>query len=155
MSLPLTQVARDLLNKPAAHALVITTNRDGSPHATLVWVEERDGTLTFNTATGRRKWFNMRRNPHILVAVQDPDAPRAYAVFEGTATLSEEGANDQINRLSKKYTGRESYAGFNDRERRVSVRLDLEKISGRGRRSRSRLAPSSAGGLSREVVRAS
>lgn len=132
MSLPLPQAARDLLNKPKAHALIITTNKDGSPHATLVWVEERDGSLTFNTATGRRKWFNMRRTPHIAVSVQDPDAPRTYAVFEGTAVLSEEGANDQINRLAKKYTGSESYGGFNDRERRVSVRLDLEKLSGMG-----------------------
>ena len=132
MSLPPPQAARDLLNKPKAHALIITTNKDGSPHATLVWVEERDGALTFNTATGRRKWFNMRRTPHILISVQDPDAPRTYAVFEGTAVLSEDGANDQINRLSRKYTGRESYGGFNDREGRVSVRLDLDKISGMG-----------------------
>jgi PPOX class probable F420-dependent enzyme len=132
MSLPLPQAARDLLNKPKAHALIITINKDGSPHATLVWVEERDGALTFNTATGRRKWFNMRRTPHIVVSVQDPDAPRTYAVFEGTAVLSEEGANDQINRLAKKYTGSESYGGFNDRERRVSVRLDLDKLSGMG-----------------------
>lgn len=74
----------------------------------------------------------MRRTPHIAVSVQDPGAPRTYAVFEGTAVRSEEGANDQINRLSKKYTGRESYGGFNDRERRVSVRLNLNKISGMG-----------------------
>lgn len=132
MSLPLPEAARDLLNKPKAHALVITTNRDGSPHATLVWVEEHEGVLTFNTATGRRKWFNMRRNPHILVSVQDPDAPRTYAVFEGAATLSEDGANDQINRLSKKYTGRDNYGGYNDRERRVSVRVDVTKITGMG-----------------------
>lgn len=128
----LPQAARDLLNKPRAHALVITTNRDGSPHATLVWVEEHDGILTSNTATGRRKWFNMRRNPQILVSVQDPDAPRTYAVFEGTAVLSEVGANEQIDRLSKKYTGRESYGGHNDRERRVSVRVDVTRITGMG-----------------------
>ncbi len=132
MSLPLPEAARDLLNKPKAHALVITTNKDGSPHATLVWVEEQDGALTFNTATGRRKWFNMRRTPHILVSVQDPDAPRTYAVFDGSATLSEEGANAQIDRLSKKYTGRESYGGHNDREKRVSVTLELERITGMG-----------------------
>lgn len=132
MSLPLPQSARDLVNKPNAHALVITTNKDGSPHATLVWVEEHDGRLTFNTATERRKWFNMRRNPRILVSVQDPDAPRTYAVFEGTATLSDEGANEQIDRLSKKYTGRETYGGYNERERRVSVRVDITRITGMG-----------------------
>lgn len=132
MSLALPQAACDLLNKPKAHALVVTTNRDGSLHATLVWVEEHNGTLTFNTATGRRKWFNMRRNPQILVSVQDPDAPRAYAVFEGMAVLSEVGANEQIDRLSKKYTERESYGGHNDRERRVSVRVDISRITGMG-----------------------
>ncbi|MBM4410082.1 MAG: PPOX class F420-dependent oxidoreductase [Chloroflexi bacterium] len=132
MSLPLPPAARDLINKPTAHALVVTTNKDGSPHATLVWVEEHDGRLTFNTATGRRKWFNLRRNPHILVVVQDPAAPGTYAVFEGTATLSEEGANEQIDRLSKKYTGRETYDGYNERERRVSIRVDIAKIAGVG-----------------------
>ncbi len=95
-------------------------------------MEERYGLLTFNTETGRRKWFNMRRDPHILLAVQDPDAPGTYAVFEGTATLSEEGANEQIDRLSKKYTGRETYDGYNERERRVSVRVDTAKITGAG-----------------------
>ena len=43
-----------------------------------------------------------------------------------------DGANDQIDRLSKKYTGREKYASHREGETRVSVRISPTWIEARG-----------------------
>ena len=50
----------------------------------------------------------------------------------GTVMMKDEGANDQIDRLSKKYTGREKYASHREGETRVSVRISPTWIESRG-----------------------
>lgn len=128
----LPQAARDLLNKPRAHALVVTTNRDGSPHATFVWAEEHDGILTFNAVTGGVSGSTCAATRRSPSPCGIRPCPRTRRTCEGTAVLSEVGADEQIDRLSKKYTGRESYGGHNDRERHVSGRVDVTRITGMG-----------------------
>ncbi len=50
----------------------------------------------------------------------------------GTGTLVDEGADEQIDRLSKKYTGRDVYGSRQPDEQRVSVRITAERILSRG-----------------------
>ena len=52
--------------------------------------------------------------------------------MKGTATLVDEGADAQIDRLSKKYTGRDVYGSREPGERRVSVRITPSRILSRG-----------------------
>ena len=130
MTLP--QAAIDLLDHPKAHATIITTNSKGQPQVTLVWVEALDGTLSFNTALGRQKVKNLQHNPRLVVSVQNPDALREYAVFEGTANLTEDGADEQIDRLARKYTDEERYPWRKPEERRVRVDVDVRAIKGMG-----------------------
>ena len=52
--------------------------------------------------------------------------------LSGTAALVDEGADAQIDRLSKKYTGRDVYASRQPGERRVSVRITPDRILSRG-----------------------
>lgn len=129
--MPLPQAAIDLLNHPKAHAVVVTLNRDGSPQTTLVWVEASNGTVSFNTALGRQKTRNLERDPRVTVSVQNPENPREYAVFEGTATLTEDGADEQIDRLAQKYLGR-PYPNRQPSERRVRVDVDVHAVKGTG-----------------------
>ncbi|MEX2032863.1 MAG: PPOX class F420-dependent oxidoreductase [Dehalococcoidia bacterium] len=130
MSIP--DAAAQLVNHPKAHATVITTNPSGTPQVTLVWAEVADGVLSFNTAAGRQKERNIRRNSHVAVSVQDPENPRQYAVFEGTATITEEGSDEQIDRLAKKYLGLDSYPQRSTSEQRVRVNIEVERITGMG-----------------------
>ena len=54
-------------------AYLATTNEDGSPHVMPLWVDvdvERDLVL-FNTADGRQKARNVRRDPRVMVASHD------------------------------------------------------------------------------------
>ena len=125
----LSESALRILNHPRTFAHVATLNRDGSPHLTVVWVETIDGVLSFNTARGRQKAVNLERDPRIAVSVENPEHPGQYLSFHGRARLIDEGADDQINRLSRRYTGAD-FDGFVEGERRVRVDVDVERITG-------------------------
>lgn len=130
--MPLPQPAIDLLNHPKAHATVVTTGRNGQPQVTLVWVEPLEDGVSFNTALGRQKARNIERDSRIIVSVQNPDSPGQYAVFEGVATLTEDGADEQIDRLAKKYLGVDAYPYRNPAEQRVRVQVDVASVKGMG-----------------------
>ena len=52
--------------------------------------------------------------------------------LSGIATLTEEGANEQIDRLARKYKGLDSYPWHKPEETRVSVRISPTWIEARG-----------------------
>lgn len=125
----LSPQAVELLQKPfIAH--IATVMRDGTPQVTPVWVDTDGEHVIFNTAEGRLKVKNLRRNPNIAVSVVDPQSPNRGAlivrgkVVEITAT----GAEEHINKLSMKYNGRP----YNLRpgEVRVIVKIKPDRIAG-------------------------
>ena len=61
---PLDDRAKAIIDRPNL-AFVATVMADGSPQLTPVWIEREGDTITFNTATGRVKERNLRRDPHI------------------------------------------------------------------------------------------
>ena len=94
-----------ILNKKS-FAHVATTNADGSPQVTPVWVDYDGEYILINSAAGRKKDRNMRARPQVAVSVQDPDNPYRYLGVEGVvAEVTEEGAAAHIHALSRKYTG--------------------------------------------------
>jgi PPOX class probable F420-dependent enzyme len=110
-----------------AHYGVVTTLRpDGSPHSTMVWVERDGETVGFNTAYGRAKPSNLERDPRLSVLVTAPDFYHWVSV-SGRAELTADGAEEQIDRLSRKYDGKpwEYVAG----QRRVRVRVVPEHVT--------------------------
>ena len=113
---------------------VVTTLRpDGSPHSTVVWVDVDDGgAVSFNTARGRAKPRYLARDPRLSLTVVDPGDPFRWVALSGTAELVDEGADGQIDRLAKKYLGQDAYPWRGPDERRVSVRIAVEKVDGTG-----------------------
>jgi PPOX class probable F420-dependent enzyme len=87
--------------------------------------------VSFNTARPRAKPLHLEDDPRVSLVVVDPHDPYRWIAMTGTATMRDEGANDQIDRLSKKYTGREKYASHRDGETRVSVRISPTWIESR------------------------
>ena len=65
---------KDLLQKKA-FANIATVNADGSPQVTPVWFDAEGEQLRINTARGRVKDKNLRRNPVVALTVMDPDNP--------------------------------------------------------------------------------
>ena len=75
----------------------------------MVWMDVDGDQPTFNTAEGRIKPRNLRRDPRIMVAVQDRNDPQAYVLLYGKAQLSSEGADGQIDKLAKRFLGLDEY----------------------------------------------
>jgi len=111
---------------------VITMNKNGSPQVTLVWMDVHNGKPSFNTNNARQKGRNLARDPRVMMSVQDPDNPREYALIEGTAKVSTDTAIDQINRLAGKYTGTAQYPNFQPGEVRITVDIEVARVTGRG-----------------------
>jgi PPOX class probable F420-dependent enzyme len=96
---------KDLFNKKAfAHVATLMT--DGTPHVSPVWVEFDGKNILMNSAKGRVKDKNMRRNKHIALSIQDPENPYRYIQVRGEVVeVTENNADAHIDHLSKKYTG--------------------------------------------------
>src|SRR5215467_3272653 len=122
VAVELSAAERSFLENPFV-GVVSTIAPDGAPQSTVVWVDVDGNGVSFNTAYGRVKPRNLARDPRLSLVVVDPnDAYRCLKV-SGTASLVDEGADAQIDRLSKKYTGRDVYGSRQPGEKRVSVRV--------------------------------
>ena len=123
---------RDLFTKPA-FAHLVTLMPDGSPQVTPVWIDLQDGVLVVNTAKGRLKDRNMRRDPRVALAVSDPANPYRYIQIRGRVSeTTESGADDHINRMAKKYLNADVYPYRQPGEVRVLYRIRPESVQAYG-----------------------
>lgn len=123
---------KDLFQKKT-FAHLATIGGDGSPQVTPVWVDF-DGThVRFNTAKGRVKDKNLRRNPKVALAIQDPDNPYRYIQVRGrVAEITEQGADAHIDSLTKKYLNQDKYPYRQPGEVRVLYKILPEKVQTTG-----------------------
>lgn len=136
----LTEQQKQFLDNPFV-GVVTTLRPDGSPHSTIVWVDRLDGDVGFNTARGRAKERYLTADPRASLTVVDPDNAYRWLAVSGTAELTEDGADAQIDKLAKKYLGEDEYPWRSPDETRVSVRIRPDKIDSTGlggRRARAR-----------------
>jgi PPOX class probable F420-dependent enzyme len=118
----------DLFQKKA-FAQVATIMQDGTPQVTPVWCDF-DGTyVLINSAKGRTKDLNMRRNPNVALSIQDPENPYRHLSVKGKVVeITENGADAHIDKLAKKYTGKDVYPNRRAGEVRVIYKILPEKI---------------------------
>lgn len=109
-----------------------TLREDGSPHSTVVWVDVEDGTVSFNTAFGRAKPNHLQKDPRAGILVVDPNDSYKWVAVDGPAELTTDGADTQIDKLAKKYLGKDEYPWRKAEEQRVTVRITPEHITSAG-----------------------
>ena len=132
MSATIPQEFRDLLTKKA-FAHLATIMPDGSPQVTPVWIDFDGGHVRINSAKGRIKDKNMRRNGRVALAIQDPDNPYRYLAVRGRVEeITEAGADAHIDSLTKKYLGQDRYPHRQPGEVRVIYRIRPERVSSMG-----------------------
>lgn len=122
-------VRRLLEGKNIAH--VATLMRDGSPQVTAVWVDLEGERILVNTAEGRAKPRNVRRDPRVAISIADAETPEVAAFIRGRVVeITEAGAKEHIDKLSQKYRG----TAFEHRpgQQRLILAIEAEHISGQG-----------------------
>jgi PPOX class probable F420-dependent enzyme len=123
---------RDLFNK-RAFASLATLMPDGRPQVTPVWVDLEGDYVVFNSAKGRQKDRNVRRDPRVALAIIDPDNPYRYMEIRGrVGEITEEGADAHIDKLAKKYLGVDKYPYRQPSEKRVIYKILPEHITTMG-----------------------
>lgn len=127
----LPESARELL-RGKAYAHVATTSADGRPQLTMVWADEIDGQLAFNTSRGRIKVRNLERDPRVVVTVQDARDPQQYLMVYGKAEVIPDADHAHIDRLAQRFLGMERYPYLQPGEERVTVRVVAERVGGAG-----------------------
>src|SRR5215831_2182746 len=122
----------DLFQK-RAFANLATLMPDGSPQVTPVWVDF-DGThVLVNSARGRQKDKNMQKNARVALSILDPDNPYRYLEIRGKVeVITEAGANDHIDKMAKKYMGKDKYPYRRPEEVRVLFKILPIKTSQMG-----------------------
>ena len=122
----------DLFEKKA-FANLATLNSDGSPQVTPVWVDFDGSNIIVNTARGRVKDRNLRREPRVAISMLDPENPYRYLGVQGRVVeMTEHGADAHIDKMAKKYLGKDSYPGRKPGERRMIVKVLPERVQGMG-----------------------
>ena len=122
----LTDTARRLLSEPNIVHLA-TVMPDGSPQVSPIWAHVEDGVIEFNTAAGRVKEQNMRRDPRVAFSVANRDDPYERASVRGRVVEMVEGdeARAHIDKMAKKYLGSDTYPWYKG-ETRIIVRVEPE-----------------------------
>ena len=120
--------AKHLLSgKHFAH--VATLMPDGSPQVSPVWVDVEDGLVLFNTAEGRLKPENLRRDPRVAISITDDENPYENVLIRGKAVeLTHDGADEHIDALANRYMGVDEYPLRHPGEERVIVKIEPEKV---------------------------
>lgn len=133
MSEALQKYADLLRDDRKALANVGTVMPDGSPQVTPMWFDYDGKVLRVNSAKGRVKDRNMRRNPAVAVSIVDPDNAYRYVAVRGRVIeITEDGADAHIDRLAKKYLGEDQYPHRRQGEVRVTYKIAPERVSGMG-----------------------
>jgi PPOX class probable F420-dependent enzyme len=132
MAATIPEKYRDLFSKQA-FAHLGTVMPDGSPQVTPVWVDYDGNHIRVNTAKGRVKDRNMRRNKKVALSITDPENPYRHVTVRGEVEdITEQGADAHIDSLAKKYLGKDKYPFRQPGEVRVIYKIRPEKIATMG-----------------------
>lgn len=106
-----------------------TLMKDGSPHVAPTWVDLDGNIILINTAGGRVKEKNIRRDNRIALSIYDQENPYHMVAIRGRVTdLTEIGADEHIDQLAKKYFGLDKYPRHSEDEKRIILKIQPEKI---------------------------
>jgi PPOX class probable F420-dependent enzyme len=132
MAATIPQQYLDLFDKKA-FAHLATIMADGRPQVTPVWCDFDGTSVRINSAKGRVKDRNMRRDPRVTLAIQDPDNPYRYLEIRGhVVEITEEAADAHIDSLAKKYLGADKYPYRREGEIRVMYKIHPDHTSTMG-----------------------
>lgn len=120
---------KDLFAKKS-FAHLATNMHDGRPQVTPVWIDFDGAHILVNSATGRVKDKNLRRDGRVALSILDPDNPYRYISILGEVVeVTQTGADEHIDKLAQKYLGQDKYPYHRPGEARVIYKIRPDKVS--------------------------
>jgi PPOX class probable F420-dependent enzyme len=101
---------RDLLERPVLAAL--TTRLRTGAQTNPVWFSLDGNDVLVNTTLERSKGQNLLRDPRATALIVDPDDAGRWIEIRGDVDLSETGALEHLDRLTRRYTRHPGYYGY-------------------------------------------
>jgi len=101
---------------------------DGSPQISVVWIDREGDIILVNTAKGRVKEKNVKRDPRVALSIADQQNPYHAAFIRGRVLeVTSNGAEAHIDKLAKKYLGEDKYPRAPS-EKRVIIKIEPTHI---------------------------
>jgi PPOX class probable F420-dependent enzyme len=110
-----------------------TLMEDGSPHVAPTWVDHEGDVILINTAMGRIKEKNVRKDPIVALSIFDQENPYHMVSIRGKVVeITTDGADDNIDKLAKRYFGVDKYPFRAQGEKRIILKIRPERIHHQG-----------------------
>ena len=117
-------------------AHLVTVNKDGSPHVTIVWVGLDGDDIVIGKLAEDQKVRNIRRDPRVSLSIEaegDQHGMQNHLVVEGTATVTEGGAPALLHELAQRYVGPgTTFPPMPDPPEGYVIRVAPSKVRGMG-----------------------
>ncbi len=122
----------DIMNSKAL-ASFATTMADGSPQVSPVWFSFDGSLIWVNSAEGRVKDKNVRRTRKVALAIVDVNNPYRHIAIRGDVVdVTNNGADDHIDSLAKKYLDADKYPYRQEGQVRVIYKIRPESVATMG-----------------------
>lgn len=131
MTIPDTH--RDILENPKSFAQWATIGPDGEPQVNPVWFEFDGEQIIISQTKTRQKYRNVRKDPRVAISFLDPDDPYRYVEIRGEVVdITDDEGNAFINKMAKKYIGKDEYPWHQSGDERVVVRIQPKRANSMG-----------------------
>ncbi len=129
------QSVRDLVaTGPFAH--LSTTNPDGTPQVTVVWIGIEDDEFVIGHMGSGQKVRNIERAPRVALSFMGPQRRgilQEYVVAYGEARVTDGGGRQLLQDLAQVYLGKGSVFPFqNETNQGRVIRIRPERMTGIG-----------------------
>jgi PPOX class probable F420-dependent enzyme len=124
MPLALPDAARDLLDGPHT-AILATSNRNGRPQSSVIFVKRADDVVLFSTIRGRLKTRNMERDPRVSLLVLAHSG--RYLEIRGHVDITDDPEKTLLHEMYERYMNGATPPAEPEAER-VIVRVRPEKL---------------------------
>jgi PPOX class probable F420-dependent enzyme len=125
MPIALNDAAREVIDGPHV-AVVATSNADGRPQSSVIFVKRDGDTVVFSTIKGRLKTRNMARDPRVSLLVADKKSGR-YVEIRGTVDIVDDPEKRLLYEMFDRYMGGTPPPPEPDAQR-VIVRITADKV---------------------------
>jgi PPOX class probable F420-dependent enzyme len=120
-----------------ALAHVITTNADGTPQVSVVWCGVREDRILFCTEANTAKVRNIRRDPRVLLSIEDEARNLAgtqqHLVVYGRAEILGPADRSLCDELCRVYAGRADHPlNLIRSSTAVTVAVAVDRVGGNG-----------------------